>query len=242
MSATYSDDELIKYAFDFDYAYSQYQMDSYVVNTGITDWRKAKQCLIEIEHRTQAMDDHGWNLKKMEAETEILREELAELTSPARQKLKQIEIDEKTEGAARTRRRIAGIKRERDRLIETFRKAVPSKTELDDMTQNVDQKEREYWISRIGKQAAQDMLSYGKIGTGNMESIMQMPHDDQEKIIKGALEFTKKMETGILTLEKEVEQKLIEQLKDQKDIDLIPKLEDTIEKNAKLLDSPESET
>jgi len=242
MSATYSDDELIKYAFDFDYAYSQYQMDSYVVNTGITDWRKAKQCLIEIEHRTQAMDDHGWNLKKMEAEIDILKEELAELTSPARQKLKQIEIDEKTEGAARTRRRIAGIKRERDRLIETFRKAVPSKTELDDMTQNVDQKEREYWISRIGKQAAQDMLSYGKIGTGNMESIMQMPHDDQEKIIKGALEFTKKMETGILTLEKEVEQKLIEQLKDQKDIDLIPKLEDTIEKNAKLLDSPESET
>lgn len=242
MSATYSDDELIKYAFDFDYAYSQYQMDSYVVNTGITDWRKAKQCLIEIEHRTQAMDDHGWNLKKMEAEIDILKEELAELTSPARQKLKQIEIDEKTEGAARTRRRIAGIKRERDRLIETFRKAVPSKTELDDMTQNVDQKEREYWISRIGKQAAQDMLSYGKIGTGNMESIMQMPHDDQEKIIKGALEFTKKMETGILTLEKEVEQKLIEQLKDQKDIDLIPKLEDTIQKNAKLLDSPESET
>ena len=87
MSATYSDDELIKYAFDFDYAYSQYQMDSYVVNTGITDWRKAKQCLIEIEHRTQAMDDHGWNLKKMEAETEILREELAELTSPARQRI-----------------------------------------------------------------------------------------------------------------------------------------------------------
>jgi hypothetical protein len=242
MSATYSDDELIKYAFDFDYAYSQYQMDSYVVNTGITDWRKAKQCLIEIEHRTQAMDDHGWNLKKMEAEIDILKEELAELTSPARQKLKQIEIDEKTEGAARTRRRIDGIKRERDRLIETFRKAVPSKTELDEMTQNVDQKEREYWISRIGKQAAQDMLSYGKIGTGNMESIMQMPHNDQEKIIKGALEFTKKMETGILTLEKEVEQKLIEQLKDQKDIDLIPKLEDTIEKNAKLLDSPESET
>lgn len=242
MSATYSDDELIKYAFDFDYAYSQYQMDSYVVNTGITDWRKAKQCLIEIEHRTQAMDDHGWNLKKMEAEIDILKEELSELTSPARQKLKQIEIDEKTEGAARTRRRIDGIIRERDRLIATFRKAVPSKQELDDLTNNVDQKEREYWISRIGKQAAQDMLSYGKIGTGNMESIMQMPHDDQTKIIKGALEFTKKMETGILTLEKEVEQKLIEQLKDQKDIDLIPKLEDTIQKNAKLLDSPESET
>lgn len=242
MSADYSDDELIKYAFDFDYAYSGYQMDSYVVNTGITDWRKAKQCLIEIEHRTQAMDDHGWNLKKMEAETDILREELEQETSPARKKLKQIEIDEKVEGAARTRRRIAGIERERTRLMESFRKFAPTKKDMESMKDNVEQKEREYWISRIGKQAAQEMLTYGKIGTGNMESIMQMPHADQEKIIKGALEFTKKMETGILSLEKEVEQNLIEQLKDQEHFDLIPKLEDTIQKNAKLLDSPESET
>jgi len=242
MSAEYSDDELIKYAFDFDYAYSGYQMDSYVVNTGITDWRKAKQCLIEIEHRTQAMDDHGWNLKKMEAETDILREELEQETSPARKKLKQIEIDEKVEGAARTRRRIDGIIRERSRLMESFRKFASTKEQMLEMSENVEQKEREYWISRIGKQAAQEMLSYGKIGTGNMESIMQMPHGDQEKIIKGALEFTKKMETGILSLEKEVEQQLIEQLKNEQDIDLIPKLEDTIQKNAKLLDSPKSET
>jgi len=242
MSADYSDDELIKYAFDFDYAYSGYQMDSYVVNTGITDWRKAKQCLIEIEHRTQAMEDHGWNLKKMEAETDILREELEQETSPARKKLKQIEIDEKVEGAARTRRRIDGIIRERSRLIETFRKAVPNKEKMLELSENVEEKERQYWISRIGKQAAQEMLSYGKIGTGNMESIMQMPHEDQAKIIKGALEYTKQMETGIISLEKEVEQKLIEQLKEKQDLDIIPKLEDTIEKNAKLLDTPKSET
>jgi hypothetical protein len=188
------------------------------------------------------MEDHGWNLKKMEAETDILREELEQETSPARKKLKQIEIDEKVEGAARTRRRIDGIIRERSRLMESFRKFASTKEQMLEMSENVEQKEREYWISRIGKQAAQEMLSYGKIGTGNMESIMQMPHGDQEKIIKGALEFTKKMETGILSLEKEVEQQLIEQLKNEQDIDLIPKLEDTIQKNAKLLDSPKSET
>jgi len=242
MSADYTDDELIKYAFDFDYAYSNYQMESYVVNTGITDWRKAKQCLIEIEHRTQALDDHGWNLKKMEANTEILREDLEKEESPARRKLLQIEIDEKVEGAERTKRRIEGIKRERSRLIDSFRKIVPNKQEMLELSENVEEKERQYWISRIGKQSAMEMLSYGKIGTGNMESIMQMPHDDQEKIIRGALEYTKKFETGILSLEKDVQQQLLEQLKDADMIDLIPKLEDTIEKNAKLLDSPESET
>lgn len=103
-------------------------------------------------------------------------------------------------------------------------------------------KEREYWISRMGKQAAMEMLSYGKIGTGNLESIMHMPHADQDKIIRGALEYTKQFETGIVAIEKDVEQKLINMLKEKDNVDIVPKLEDTVQENAKLLDSPESKT
>ena len=37
--------------------------------------------------------------------------------------------------------------------------------------------ERDYWVSRIGKQSAIDMLSYGK-RSGNMDSITNMPGED----------------------------------------------------------------
>ena len=68
--------------------------------------------------------------------------------------------------------------------------------------------EKNYWITRLGKQSAIDMLSYGKISSGNMDSITNMPSEDQEKVIGGAIAFTKKMENGILTLQDEVVRRL----------------------------------
>ena len=94
----------------------------------------------------------------------------------------------------------------------------------------------------MGKQSAMEMLSMGKIQPGNLESIMHMPHEDQAKILRGALEYTKQFETGIVSIEKDVEQKLINTLKSKEKLDIVPKIEETIQTNAKLLDSPESET
>lgn len=240
MSNELSKKDIIDFSLDFDYAYSHYQMGSYVVDINITDWRKAKQCLIEIEHRTQSIEDRTYDDKKKAAQIEIKKEELAQETSPARKKLLEIEIEEFQNHLARNRRRIGQIENERDRFIEEFKKLMPDKTSMEDMKNNIEEKEREYWISRMGKQAAMEMLAYGKIGTGNLESIMHMPHQDQAKIIRGALEYTKQFETGIVAIEKDVEQRLLNMLKEKQDLDLVPKLEDTVQQNAKLLDSPES--
>lgn len=240
MSNELSKKDIIDFSLDFDYAYSHYQMGSYVVDVNITDWRKAKQCLIEIEHRTQSIEDRTYDDKKKAAQIEIKKEELAQETSPARKKLLEIEIEEFQNHLERNRRRIGQIENERDRFIEEFKALMPDKTAMEDMKNNIEEKEREYWISRMGKQAAMEMLAYGKIGTGNLESIMHMPHQDQAKIIRGALEYTKQFETGIVAIEKDVEQRLLNMLKEKQDLDLVPKLEDTVQQNAKLLDSPES--
>ena len=242
MSNELSKKDVIDFSLGFDYAYSHYQMGSYVVDVNITDWRRAKQCLIEIEHRTQAIEDRTYDDKKKAAEIEIKKEALAEETSPAKRKLLEIEIEEFEMHLERNKRRIGQIESERNRFIEEFKAIMPDRAAMEDMKNNIEEKEREYWISRMGKQAAMEMLTYGKIGTGNLESIMHMPHDDQAKIIRGALEYTKQFETGIVAIEKDVEQKLLNMLKEKKDLDLVPKLEDTVQQNAKLLDSPESET
>lgn len=242
MSNELSKKDIIDFSLGFDYAYSHYQMGSYVVDVNITNWRRAKQCLIEIEHRTQSIEDRTYDDKKKAAEIEIKKEELAEETSPAKKKLLEVEIEEFEMHLERNKRRLNQIENERDRFIEEFKSIMPDKTAMEDMKNNIEEKDREYWISRMGKQAAMEMLTYGKIGTGNLESIMHMPHNDQAKIIRGAIEYTKQFETGIVAIEKDVEQKLIGMLKDKKDLDIVPKLEETVQQNAKLLDSPESKT
>lgn len=234
MSKKLTKEEIIQISHDWDYAYSDYQIESYVIATGIVDYRKAKQCLIEIEQRQQAYEDVNFSIKKGEAEIEIKQYELSQETVPAKKKLIEIEIEEKQNHQLRNNRRLKGILQEQQRFIDQFNKYATTHEDVQLLKDNADSEERKYWIARMGKQAAQEMLSYGKIGTGNMESIMQMPSEDQMKVITGALDYTKKMETGIISLEKEIETKLIDQLK-QNEIDLIPELNNSVANDAQKL-------
>jgi hypothetical protein len=45
----------------------------------------------------------------------------------------------------------------------------------------------------MAKQAAMDIISYGRIGSGNLDSILLMDERDQLDCLKGALEFAGKL-------------------------------------------------
>ena len=49
-----------------------------------------------------------------------------------------------------------------------------------------EEEDKKYWISQ-GKTSACDMVSFGHVGTGNMDSIMNLPPDDQIQVLSGAL-------------------------------------------------------
>lgn len=239
MSKELSREDIIKVAQNWEYAYSDYQIENYVVNTGVTDWRKAKQCLIEIEQRQQSYEDIEFAGRKNEAEIAIKQEELENEISPAKRKLLEIELEEMQVHLERNRRRLKGIKQELDRFIEQFNKLAKTEDDVKLLKEVSPEEERKYWIARMAKQGAMEMLTYGKIGTGNMESLMQMPTEDTFQAIAGALDYTKKMETGIIALEHEIEQALIADLKDSKDEEItVPKLLDSVAKDAKKLFGP----
>jgi hypothetical protein len=43
--------------------------------------------------------------------------------------------------------------------------------------------ERDYWILRMGKQSAMDMIAYGKVGVGNIDSLTMMDKDAQRQAL-----------------------------------------------------------
>ena len=57
--------------------------------------------------------------------------------------------------------------------------------------------ERVYWISRMGKQAAVDILSSGRIGSGNMDSILMMDEEDQLEVMQTAVKYAGMLQGGI---------------------------------------------
>ena len=68
--------------------------------------------------------------------------------------------------------------------------------------------ERKYWIARMGKQAAMDIISYGRIGSGNMESISMMPEKDQVQALQIAVRFSTMVSGGLDKLNKQLQPEL----------------------------------
>ena len=65
-----------------------------------------------------------------------------------------------------------------------------------------EEEERIYWIARMGKQSAMDIVSYGRISTGNMTSILDMPEKDQVKCLEVAIQFSALVGGGMDKLNK----------------------------------------
>jgi len=68
--------------------------------------------------------------------------------------------------------------------------------------------DKEYWIKRMSKQAAMDMVSYSRIGSGNMDSIAMMPEDDQVKVLATTLQYYETLQLGMGKIADEVHNKL----------------------------------
>ena len=65
--------------------------------------------------------------------------------------------------------------------------------------------EHKYWIVRMAKQSAVDMLSSGTINQGNMESILQMSEEDQVGVLAAALKYTGVVNAGIDQIREEAQ-------------------------------------
>ena len=63
------------------------------------------------------------------------------------------------------------------------------------MTQ--EDEDRKYWITRMAKQAAVDVHNCGRIGSGNLDSILNMPAEDQLTAIQGAVEHATMLTAGV---------------------------------------------
>ena len=67
---------------------------------------------------------------------------------------------------------------------------MESKEKLEEASEWNEDEERKYWIARLGKQAALDIVANGRIGIGNMDSIAMMKKDDQIATLDVASQYS----------------------------------------------------
>ena len=207
--ASDEDAELIKYLANETTAYSGTQIEAFVVNSEVTDHRKIRQIAIEIRQRMVSLGDNKFQVKTAENRIKKLQRLIKKEEDDLEIEMYEEEIEKAKFDIAYTKQNMLQNEVEIKRFLEVLKKINPNGQEstmhmLEHYKDNWEEKEQEYWSQRMAKQAMMDMMTMGKISSGNLESIMGMPLPMQNKTIAQAISNAAQMERGIMGIQNKV--------------------------------------
>lgn len=186
--------EIVAFSISRTFTMPEFKAVNFVGHSQITPYGALKQYLLEIQGRETAIQSNQYEINKIELFIDREKDKMSKLEDKFDKRSCEIEIqyaEIKREGFYRQ------LKAQREERL-MYLKLIEELTEgefgkLEDGTNLIDafddpkkleELERDYWIKRLGKQAAMDMIAYGKVGVGNMDSIAMMDAKSQEKTIQ----------------------------------------------------------
>lgn len=187
---------------------SDFQTRYFVVNSQVTNYRRVRQALLEIETRMAAKKQIERSRRKTEIQKQILERKLIQEPDDLEQELIKVDIDQCDYDISVYDKKYQVVLKELDLFSNIIKDIVPDMETLETYKIDNDVEERNYWIARMAKQATMDLVTIGRIGQGNLDSIAMMPLQDQEETIKAALKYNNILNTGIHALEKQAQQEL----------------------------------
>lgn len=218
--------EILDLALHTDHNTPYFKVKHFVGDAQITPFAKYRQFLLEIRSREEIIENLLMNIVKQEAQIEVIQEEIAEATTPARLKLKEFELITNKNDLVKIHRRLSSAYNERENFLRAMKEMydtgeafLPDGTDLKDAINNpelADKLEKDLWRHRLGKQAALDIITTGKIGTGNMDAISMMAEEDAVYAMNVAMDWSVRVGSALEQLQSNV----IKELSSGKDFDL----------------------
>lgn len=188
--------ELIAIGMNKSWRMPTFKAKHFVGHANITPYGAMKQYFLELNSREELLVQQEYDLEKNQLQIDKAEHDLANTEDQFLQREIQIELKK----ARRTRtgmlRKLRNAREERlmyVQLIEDLDASehgvLPDGTRLVEAIYDPEMSEeleRDYWIKRLGKQAAMDMIAYGRVGVGNMDSIVMMDKQTQRETLQTA--------------------------------------------------------
>lgn len=211
---TKKDFDVLSASMRFDSGMTEYECEHFVADPQLTPWRKVRQALMELETRYHAYMENRNSLRKAEILRKRLNRDMPLLPDELDRELMQIDMEKNDYDIGIWKRKLRQSELELKYFLEIVDKYVDEENgyPLEYFLTEHEHEEKMYWIARMGKQAAMDIISYGRIGSGNMTTIMDMPEEDQVETLGVAVQYSGMIGGGIDKLNKMIAPKLQAQL------------------------------
>jgi len=189
---------------NMDYGMTHEQIKNFVVNSHVTDKRKLRQVLVEVERRNHDRKKCVLDRKRKETEIARLEAKLETVEDPYERRLMELDIEEFELDRNKYNVTLHQYDNELAAFMDWINKHWESIEEVEKAAEYTEEDERKYWIARMGKQAAMDVYTTGKIGTGNLDSIAMMREDDQFSTLNVAMQYSGLLNVGIAKIQNEL--------------------------------------
>ena len=200
--------KLLEGALHMNSGMTEYQCQHFVADSQITPWRKTRQALLELETRYHAYVEIKHSLKKAEVQKKILERDYQNEPDDLQKELIAIDLSKTDYDITIWKRKYRQSQQEMQIFLDIAKNNIKEEGDIEYFTEFNDDEERAYWVARLGKQAAMDIVSYGRIGSGNMESISMMPEEDQVQTLQIAVRFSNMVGTGLDKINKQLQPEL----------------------------------
>jgi len=213
------DRELIELAMNKEWTNPRFKLKWFVGQAQITPFAKYRQWLLEIKSKEEAIENLEYEIAKHQVEIERFKRMAAEAVDDLDRKLAELEAWNRERLHYTSRRRLQDWYLERQQLIDLCNEFMESEeSKLPDGsgrtyrdildTAEEDLYEAQYWTNRLAKQAACDMIFYGRINSGNMDAILMMSPEQQAETLALTVNFATKLQNYQLTLQKQADEML----------------------------------
>jgi len=211
--------DLITRAMNKEWTNPKYKMRYFVGQAQITPFSKFRQWLLEIKYKEESIENMEYEIAKYEIEVDRFARMADEAHDDLDRRLAEVEKWNATRNLTMSKRRLQDWYLERHQLLDLLKEFTESdegklpdgsgRTYWDIInTEAEDHYEAEYWTHRLAKQAATDMLFYGRIGTGNMDAILSMDPTQQAETLALTMNFSTHLQSYTQRLQSEAEENL----------------------------------
>ena len=211
--------DAISYAINKEWTNPKFKLRWFVGQAQITPYSKLRQYLLEIKSKEESIENIEYEIAKYEVEVRRFKRMAEEAHDELDRELASVESWNAERNHIMSKRRLQDWYLERQHLLDLLQEFIESdeaqlpdgsgRTYMDILnTDEEDTYEAQYWTNRLAKQAATDMIFYGRIGTGNMDAILSVGSEQQAEILALTMNYSTQLQSYNLQLQSAAEENL----------------------------------